>query len=359
MQFIEQNRARPFFCYLAANAPHTPLEIGDEWVAPYRGKGLDGVTEKIYGMVSNIDSNTGRLLGQLKRLGIDRETMLIFMTDNGPQQDRFNAGLRGRKGTVYEGGIRVPCFIRQPGTLSQREVGQQEAHVDLMPTILEACGAALPKGREIDGRPVLGQLNSTATKLDERSHFFQWHRGDEPEAWRNCAVVRGDWKLVNGTELYNLRQDSAESRDLRPNEPSVAVSLRNEYEKWFSDVGRAGYAPPRIWGGSDNENPVLLTRQDWRGPKAAWDASGLGHYEVDVRRGGRYRVTLKFPRLVENATAVFDAGFTQMRTSVEAGLQECSWEAVLAKPGPARIEGRIEAGGKTWGSHYIELRRLE
>jgi len=359
MEFIGENRSHPFFCYLSVNAPHTPLEIGDEWVAPYRGKGLTPVTERIYGMVSNIDSNTGRLLAHLKRLGIDRDTMLIFMTDNGPQQQRYNAGMRGLKTTVYEGGIRVPCFIRQPGTLTPREVRQQSAHVDLMPTILEACAAALPEDRTIDGQSLLGWMNGSATKPVERTHFFQWHRGDGPEAWRNCAVVRGDWKLVNGIHLYNLRKDPAEALDLRPNEPSVVVSLRKEYEKWFEDVGRAGYAPPRIWVGSEIENPILLTRQDWRGPKATWDATGLGHYEGDVRRPGRYRITLRFPRVLENTTAVFAGAAAKLSKEVKAGETECSWETGITKVGPAQFEGKLEAGERVWGAHYIEVSRLD
>jgi hypothetical protein len=335
------------------------LQIGDEWVAPYRGKGLDETTEKIYGMVSNIDANTGRLLGHLKRLGIERDTMLIFMTDNGPQQRRYNAGMRGLKGTPYEGGIRVPCFIRHPGTARPSDFSGPTAHVDLMPTILEACGVALPKDRKIDGFSRLAWVKGSPVKAVAPTHFFQWHRGDEPEAWKNCAVVQGDWKLVNGTELYNLRQDPGEARDLRPNEPSVAASLRKEYEKWFEGVGRAGYAPPRIWIGSDIENPVLLTRQDWRGPKATWDADGLGHYEVEVRRAGRYRITLSFPPLMENATAIFEGASTQMRTLAGAGVAECSWDTGVLQVGPSRFEGRLEAGGRAWGSHYIKVQRLE
>jgi len=359
MEFIEQNRTRPFFCYLALNAPHTPLQIGDEWVAPYRGKGLDETTEKIYGMVSNIDANTGRLLEHLKKLGVDSETMLVFITDNGPQQRRYNAGMRGLKGTPYEGGIRVPCFVRHPGTARPRDVSYPMAHVDMMPTILDACGVALPRDRKIDGSSRMAWVKGASIKTKEPTHFFQWHRGDEPEAWKNCAVVQGDWKLVNGTELYNLRQDPAEARNLRPNEPSVVASLRKQYETWFEDVGRAGYAPPRIWIGSDIENPVVLTRQDWRGPKATWDVSGLGHYEVDVKRTGRYRVVLSFPELMENATAVFEGGSTQTRTSVAAGTKECSMDVELRAAGPARFEARLEAGGRAWGSHYIKVRRLE
>lgn len=358
MRFIEQNRSRPFFCYLATNAPHTPLMIGDEWVAPYRGKGLDEVTEKIYGMISNLDSNTGRLLVHLRKLGIERDTMLIFMTDNGAQQRRFNAGLRSVKGTVYDGGIRVPCLVRYPGGAKPGEVDQAAAHVDLMPTILDACGVPMPGDRKIDGRSLMPWVAGSKEKLAERTQVFQWHRGDEPEAWKNCAVVRGDWKLVNGAELYNVRQDPGEAKDLAKSEPAAVARLRKEYEEWFKDVGSAGYAPPRIWVGSEIEDPVLLTRQDWRGPKATWDATGLGYYEVDVRRKGRYRVTLRYPGVKEDTRAVFDAGFTQMGEKVSAGSLECSMELSFDRVGPARFEGRLEAAGRSWGAHYIEIRRL-
>jgi arylsulfatase A-like enzyme len=356
--FIEKNRARPFFCYLATNAPHTPLEIGDEWVAPYRGKGIDDVTQKIYGMISNLDSNTGRLLAHLRKLGIERDTMLIFMTDNGAQQRRFNAGLRGLKGTTYDGGIRVPCFVRQPGVALPREVDEAAAHIDLMPTILDACGVAAPSDRKIDGQSLMPLLRGSKAARTERTQFFQWHRGDQPEAWRNSAVVRGDWKLVNGAELYNVRQDPAESRDLAASEPATVARLRKEYGDWFADVGSAGYAPPRIWIGSDIEDPVLLTRQDWRGPKATWDATGLGHYEVDIRRKGRYGITLRFPKTKELSTATFDAGFTQTSEEVKADSGECRMEVSLDRVGAARFEGRLEAAGRTWGAHYIEIRRL-
>jgi hypothetical protein len=309
-------------------------------------------------MIANLDSNTGRLLAHLGKLGIERDTMLIFMTDNGAQQRRFNAGLRGLKGTTYDGGIRVPCFLRQPGVAVPREVDQAAAHVDLMPTILDACRVAAPKHRKIDGRSLMPWIKGSKAAIAERSQFFQWHRGDEPEAWKSCAVVRGDWKLVNGAELYNVRTDPAESRDLAGTEPAVVARLRKEYEDWFADVGSAGYAPPRIWIGSEIEDPVLLTRQDWRGPKATWDATGLGHYEVDIRRKGRYRVTLKFPETREAAKATFDTSFTQIGEEIRPGSAECSMETSFDRVGPARFEGRLEAAGRTWGAHYIEIRRL-
>jgi hypothetical protein len=262
-------------------------------------------------------------------------------------------------GGVYEGGIRVPCFIRQPGTAVPREVDAPAAHVDLMPTILEACGVPLPNERKIDGQSLMAWVRGGVVKSVPPTHFFQWHRGDEPEAWKNCAVVRGDWKLVNGSELYDLKSDPAEARNLLPNEPLITASLRKEYEKWFSDVGAAGYAPPRIWIGSEIENPVLLTRQDWRGPKATWDATGLGHYEVDVKRTGRYRLTLRFPKMGSEGTATFTGAGIQVRQDLKPEVSECSWEVTINKPGQSQFEGRVESGGRVWGSHYIEARRLE
>lgn len=358
MAFIEQNRARPFFCYIAANAPHTPLEIGEEWVAPYRGKGLDETTAKVYGMISNLDSNTGRLLAHVRKLGIGRDTMLVFMTDNGAQQRRFNAGLRGLKGTVYDGGIRVPCFLRYPGVAAPGVIDQPAAHVDLLPTILDACGVAMPKGRKIDGRSLMSQVTGSRENMAERTQVIQWHRGDEPEAWKSCAAVRGGWKLVNGAELYNVQTDPGETRDLAQSEPAAVARLRKEYEDWFADVGSAGYAPPRIWIGSEIEDPVILTRQDWRGPKATWDPTGLGHYEVEIRRAGRYLVTLRFPKLPEPAKATFDSSFTQKSEDLRPGSAECRLEVALDRVGPARFEGRLEAAGRAWGAHYIEIRRL-
>ncbi|MGC4052720.1 MAG: sulfatase-like hydrolase/transferase [Paludibaculum sp.] len=114
MQFIEKNRRRPFFTYISTNAPAYPAgSLKEEWAEPYRKAGLDETTAKIYGMVGNIDSNIGRLITHLhlRRLRLDQNTLLWFMTDNGPQQPRSNAGLRGLKTTSYEGGIRAPSFL--------------------------------------------------------------------------------------------------------------------------------------------------------------------------------------------------------------------------------------------------------
>lgn len=355
MQFIEKHRRRPFFTYIATNAPHTPLELKEEWAEPYRKAGLDETTAKIYGMVGNLDSNIGRLMEHLRRLRLDQNTLLWFMTDNGPQQPRFNAGLRGLKTTPYEGGIRVPSFLRwpakiQPGTRDSRLA----AHIDFMPTVLDACGVPLPKDRKIDGRSLLAPPV-------ERTLFFQWHRGDAPEEFRNCAVLTDRWKLV-GTEkrepeLYDLPNDLGESKNLAASEPAIARQLRQQYNSWFAEVSaERGYDPPRIFVGTPHENPVILSRQDWRGPHASWNADGLGHYEIDVRSTTEFEVTLRFPPTTQESTALLTCGAVRQEVSVPAGAVQAVLSKVVLPQGPAKIEGSLQFAGRRIGAHYIELR---
>lgn len=352
--FMDRHRGEPFFAYVATNSPHTPLQIGGEWVAPYRGRGLDETTEKIYGMVANVDHGLGRLLQHLRRTGLERNTIVLFMTDNGPQQGgRYNAGLRGLKASPYQGGIQVPCFVRWPGRIRPGSVvDAPAAHVDLMPTLLEMAGVPAPKDRTLDGVSLWSAMQGGAPPA-ERPLFLQWHRGDAPEPFRNSAVRHGRWKLVNGTELYNLEVDPGERTDIARFWPERVRALRAEYERWFADVGADGYDPPRIWLGSELENPVLLTRQDWRGPRAQWTEGALGHYEVEVRRAGRYEVELRYPRLAAEAKAVFTLGGARVEGTAKAGSTSVRLPVVELPAGPGQAVGQVGEGG----AHYIQVRR--
>ena len=255
--------------------------------------GLDDTTAKIYGMVANVDHNIGRVLAKLSELKLEQDTIVIFMTDNGPQQrNRFNGGMRGHKGTVYEGGIRVPCFLRWPRMVKPgAKTDRLAAHIDVLPTLLEACGAPLPAGVKIDGKSLMPLVRGDAKAWPDRTLFFQWHRGDEPKPFQACAARNQRWKLVDGKELYDLENDPAESKDLASAHPEIVARLRKEYETWFHDVSSTrGYAPPRIHLGTPHENPVMLTRQDWRGAGAGWAADSAGHWEVQVAAAGKYEV---------------------------------------------------------------------
>jgi arylsulfatase A-like enzyme len=341
-QFIGAKSAKPFFCYLATNAPHDPLQIADSYVAPFRAKGLDENTAKTYGMLKNLDDNLGNLLRRLDELKLTENTIVIFLTDNGPQRARFNAGLRAVKGTVYEGGIKVPLFVRwpariQPGTI----VDRLSAHIDLTPTLLEAAGAK--SERPLDGRSLLPLLVDSKAKesWSDRTVFLQWHRGDAPEPFNNAAVLTQRYKLVNGKELYDLSADPGETKDLAAAEPSMVRQLRISYEAWFKDVsGTRGYAPPRIAIGA--KAPTLLTRQDWRGPKATWTPTGLGFWEVDVTHEGAYDVTLLFDAPAAEAT--LQATWLDEQ-KVAAGQKRLDLKNVKLPLGPARFEASVAGFG--------------
>ena len=309
----------PFLCVLTTNAPHGPYhDVPPGLLAKYTDLDLDPVgadnadgMARVFAMIDNIDMNVGRLLAKLEALGLEENTLVIYMHDNGPQWNRYNRGLRGIKGSVYEGGIRSPFFARWPGRIPPGDrpaaVGQ---HVDVVPTILEAVGA-FHTNEGFDGRSLMGVLQDREDGRFDRAIVVQSHRGDAPVKWHNAMIRRGDWKLVNATgfgkeldeapqrfELFNLRDDPGEQHDLAKTHPEVVAQLAREYEAWFDDVGAndpANYEPPAISIGAIEE-PVSLTRQDWRrtGRKGGWGGRSDGAWWLDVQHGGPYRIRVRF-----------------------------------------------------------------
>lgn len=386
---ITKVRDQPFFVYLAFNAPHAPLQVPQREYRSYKHLDLGPdafpkqgqpisrqtdpeVTARIYGMVTNIDDNVGRLLERLDSLGLARDTIVVFLTDNGPQQPRFNGGMRGRKGMVYEGGIRVPCFVRWPGRITAgTHVETPAAHIDLAPTLLDACSVARPKNVAFDGRSLLPILTGEPVDWPDRTLFAQWHRGDAPERYRAFSARASRYKLVRpetsrdrpvdkSLELYDVVADPFELHDIAAEQPEVVARLRAEYDRWFDDVGRAqGYAPPRIVLGSEHENPSVLTRQDWRGPQAGWAANSIGHWEVEVAAPGRYDVTLRFAPRSGSTTARLTLGNVTRQQTVQPGQRTCVFQSLPLAAGPGRLEAWVDEGGKRTGVLYVDVNRLD
>jgi hypothetical protein len=302
----------------------------------------------------------GRVLATLEELGLARDTIVVFLTDNGPQQGgRFNGGMRGTKGTVYEGGIRVPFFVRWPAVVKPgTTVARLAAHIDLTPTLLDACGVMPPSGLRLDGKSLLPPLRGSGGDWPDRTLFFQWHRGDAPEPFRGSAARMQRWKLVDGKELYDLENDPAETHDASAQNPNLVARLRVEYESWFHDVsGTRGYAPPRIHLGTRHEDPVVLTRQDWRGPRAGWAPDSLGHWEVEVAESGRYVVTLRMAAAEGAGEARFRLNGASLAAPIAKGATSCALGVASIPAGPGRLEAEVAAGESTVGVHYVEIAR--
>jgi arylsulfatase len=244
-EWIEEasRRRRPFLAWIAPNAPHDPfVSPGDEWDKPYRDRGLPPVAVPYYAMIAHLDAAVGRLLARLDSAGLGRDTLVVFMTDNGHSVPGiFNGGMRAMKGTVYEGGIRVPSFWRWPGRLpSGVDATPWTAHVDVLPTFLGLAGARVPDG--VEGRSLLPLLENPAAPWPSRllfSHLGRWKTGGAREAaHQQGAVSDGRFKLVNDSELYDVVADPGESTNRIQDLPAVTARLRAAYRGWWDGILR-------------------------------------------------------------------------------------------------------------------------
>ena len=202
MQFIEQNKDRPFFAYMPTNAAHGPFLVAEKYSQPYKDMGIPSPRAEFYGMITNIDENLGRLEKKLAELDLTDNTIFIFTTDNGTaagaQRGGFNAGMRGQKGSEYEGGHRVPFFIRWPkGNIGGgRDVKHVTAHIDVLPTLAELCGVKLPQAAKVDGKSLVPLLKDSEANWPERTLAVHSQRLEFPKKWRKAAVMTDRWRFV-------------------------------------------------------------------------------------------------------------------------------------------------------------------
>ena len=372
IRFIEETRDKPYFAYVATNAPHSPYLVPEEYREHYAIKGLNDKDARIYGMIDNIDDNVGRLLVKLDELGDTKNTIFIFMTDNGPTTRRFDAGLRSEKGTVYDGGIRVPFFLRWPEVLPARKVETIGSHIDIVPTLTEAAGASLPEGVHIDGRSLMPLLRGEDGNWPERTIYLQSHRGDAPELYRAFAAVSQRYKLTqplsfsdpppeNATfELYDLEADYGEQTDIASELPDIVDRMKKAYEAWFEDVSSTrGYDGIEIFVGSEKENPVWLTRQDWRSiGEDNWGPGGLGAWDLDVRSEGRFDIRVHFrePATAPGRVEFAMAGVERV-ANFDSGSDSVLFEAVQIAKGKTILESQIVSGSDVEGAWFIEVEK--
>jgi arylsulfatase A-like enzyme len=323
IEFIEKNSNNPFFCYLAFNAPHTPLQVPDKYYQVYKGvdpsKGFTNdprpfpvMTEndkedarKVYSMVTNIDENVGRLLKKLDDLGITKNTVVIFMTDNGPQQRRYIAGMRGLKGTVYNGGVRVPFYLRYPALgKSNIDIEATVANIDLLPTIAQICNVRIPQDRKIDGINMVPFITGKNSSSVERPLFFYWSRHN-PELYNNIALLKGRYKIVGQTDfnspieefqLFDIEKDPYEQNNIVREKPLIASLLKTEMDSLFRELAGSDNLsnPPCVQVGSIRENPVILNRNDADGERGIWDQEEVyGKWNLYINEG-YYNIRFRF-----------------------------------------------------------------
>lgn len=295
-----QEANKPFFLYLPTNTPHEPDIVADKYASPYKGsfQGAE-IPENFYGMIANIDENIGKLEAFLKESGLRDNTILIFMSDNGTQSKYaeaiYNAGMRGRKKSVYEGGHRVPLFVRwidgalQHGT----DISELTEVQDILPTLIELCDLDSNK-IVFDGTSLKGLLKGEK-KLDERMCVIQYNISGEK--WDPAVVLWDTWRLANKNELYNIANDPGQENNIITQYPEVAKKMEAHYDEWYKKVKPDFDKKRYISVGSEKSNPLMLYASDWDGdycdnPGRLIKADGNGHWDIIVEKEGTYNIEL-------------------------------------------------------------------
>jgi arylsulfatase A-like enzyme len=240
LAFIARHRGRPFFCYVAFNTPHSPMQVPDRWYDRFKDRELKlryagpqredlAMTRAALAMCENVDDNVGRVLRRLDELKLAENTVVLYFSDNGPNSWRWNGGMRGRKGSTDEGGVRAPLLVRWPGHIRPAtRVPQIAAAIDLLPTLAELCGVPTAGDRPYDGVSLAPLLLGRGGPWPERMIFSHWNGA--------VSVRTQQYRLDAAGRLYDLTRDPGQQSDLTKDEPETAAHLAEAVARWKREV---------------------------------------------------------------------------------------------------------------------------
>ncbi|WP_273446759.1 arylsulfatase [Neolewinella agarilytica] len=323
MKFIDGSVEddKPFFLYLSTNAPHGPLNVPRKYVVPFlNNPDIPDRTAWFYGMITSIDENVGKFRRYLKDKSLLDNTVFIYMTDNGTRDGYvphtgkgFNAGMRNRKGSPYEGGHRVPFAISWPagGLDGYQEIDRITAHLDVFPTLVELLDLELAKRPGFDGQSIVPLLENPATEawpdrtlcVHNQVSFGQKLVNDLPVKYKKYAVMNERWRLVNG-ELYDIVTDPGQSQDVAKAHPETVDSLRQFYDQWWASISTNFDRDNASIVGSEEQKDVVLSAQFWHGDYVPYSQEHVrsamvanGFWDIDVVKSGTYQISLRrWPR---------------------------------------------------------------
>ncbi len=243
---------KPFFAYIPSNTPHGPYIARPEDKALYEGKDLSPDTENFFGMLHNIDQNVGKILAKLDEWGIAKNTLVIFMNDNGGTAGVkvFNAGMHGAKGTAWVGGTHASSFWRWPGTINPADCAALTAHIDFFPTLAEVAGAKIPDSvkPQVEGRSLVPLLKNPQSAWADRTliaHQGRWPNFSDPNKskFKMCSVRNTRYQLISengGAEpkwqLFDLKTDYSETVDIAAEYPKVVNELAAAFDKFWGEA---------------------------------------------------------------------------------------------------------------------------
>ena len=329
----KKGKDKPFFIYLPTYVPHGPYTLPDSKMAD---KYLKRFSEKFkkqakklayyYAGIEVIDNNIGHLRKTLKAEGLDQNTIIIFMTDNGGTAGRsvFNAGMQGGKGSAYEGGHRVPFFIHWPkgGIKHGNDVSELNAHIDVLPTLVDLLDLTPPRGLDVDGRSFKKQLYNPQLELPERTVFVENQRTLLAQKWHKTAAMTSRWRLVDNKALFDIKDDPSQKMNVIEQYPEVVAQLRSDFDVYWEKVSPNDREMPITILGHPSDRETFLSSEDWYVNKAPWNhdtvgkgVKNYGSWHVQVHEEGTYQIELRrWPKEV-NAPI---AGIPELSKKVDA-----------------------------------------
>ena len=346
IEFIDSNKSRPFFCYLPYNTPHSPMQVPDRFFEKFDGKELamlnrDPDQEEIpktraaLAMCENIDWNVGRVLENLERLGIADNTIVIYFSDNGPNSWRWNGGMKGRKGSIDEGGIRVPMLIRWPGRISAGvRIPQIAGAIDLLPTLAEMAGIELTGTKPIDGVSIRPLLLGTAGEWPDRKIFsFKGSRGNKPP---EVSVRTQQFRLDGTGQLFDITADRGQAADVAKKHPELVAELstlaaehgramQRDFDAYKERPFTVGYGPSTTLPARDGVAHGTIQRSA-KAPNNSFFTNWTGNaddavtWDIEAGRAGDYEATVYYTCRAEDVgvtmeLSVSDGGSTRAKVT--------------------------------------------
>ncbi|MEM9888311.1 MAG: arylsulfatase [Bacteroidota bacterium] len=375
IDFIQQTKEQPFFCYLPYNTPHSPMQVADRYFDKYKAKGLSDFNAAAYGMCENIDDSVGRILQLLEEQNLAENTIVIFTTDNGPNGNRYNGNMKGRKGHYDEGGVRVPFFLRYPKANFEAEnpIPELAAHIDVLPTLLDLCDVSIPNSLNLDGKSLVPLLEGQNENWEARN-IYSFRHG-QPFRPNPGAVRSPQYRWVlerdSSISLYDMQRDPSQKSNIAAAKPAVVQELGLAYQQMFEKVTKNGVIPPPIPLGYEAAPKVRLPAieagvsiQDQPFKEGhAWANDWINNWskledrivwELEVVKAGTYQVQLEYTVDESNVGAI--VAVRNQTNEITASITQSFDPEYI--PSPDRVS-RKEVYEKEWailnvGEVYLE-----
>ncbi len=406
MRYIKEEKDQPFFIYLAPNVAHLPFIVDEKYSQPYIDKGLENRQAIFYGMIDNFDDNIGRLTTLLEKEGLAENTIILYTTDDGAAGASFigmekddhvtkgwNMGLRGGKGSRYEGGHRVFANIKYPQTKLSGDNNTLSSIKDVFPTLLELASIETPKGVELDGRSMTPFFTKPLSPVDdERPIYINYYNPKSWESNKFSSVTYKNWRLAGGTELFDIVKDPGQKNDIAKQHPELVKRLNAGYKDW-NKVGlqHVQESVVRFILGDESHPEITMTGQDfWTNKgcnpfaqKAAKQLSKCnGPLKVNFVSSGKYDITLsRYPlytglpfetnfkgKKTTPSKAKFDAEHVKLsvgKQTVEAKIkpQDTHMTFTLTIPKgktdiQSWISGKLEGEDKVAPAYFVTVKKL-